>query len=57
MESQGSDCHSPTKGHVLTTTCWKAKVAWKDKTNSTYGVYIIQYINNLEFGKYIKDIK
>jgi len=53
MESQGRDCHSltQTQGHVLTTTCWK------EKTNSTCGVYIVQYISNLEFGKYIKDIK
>jgi len=42
MKSQGSDCHSPTQGHVLTTTYWKAKVAWKEKTNSTCGVYIVQ---------------
>jgi hypothetical protein len=33
MESQGMNCHSPTQGHVLTTTCWKAKVAWKEKSN------------------------
>ncbi len=58
MESQGRDCHSPTQGHVLTTTCWKAKVAWKEKTNRPLvESNIVQYINNFKFGKYIEDIK